>query len=165
MKWSTYLLLFVLCAGSRPAVGAGEGAEAYLKEGQLAARLEVHVLQGGFAGFTGAYYLIEPDGAWSTGPMQQGKGAPKFQGRLSAEQLAQLAKALASHELATLPSSGKPVVNPRVIRISFGKTTSELVASPGRAAGGEADQAIRARYAEIVQAVKGLCRIAANENK
>jgi len=165
MKWSTYLLLFVLCAGSRSAVGAGDGAVVYLKDGKLTARLEVRVLQGGFAGFTGSYYAIEPDGAWCTGPMQQGKGAPRAKGQLSAEQLAQLAKVLASSELATLPSSGQPVVNPRVIRISFGKTTSELQSSPGRAAPGEADQAIRGRYAGIVQAVKSLCKKAADENK
>jgi hypothetical protein len=133
-----------------------EGPADYLKEHKLKERLEVRELQGGVVGFTGTFTVIEPDGAWSTGPVLQDKaGEPKAKGKLTAEQLALLAKDLSRYDLLTLPKQGEPVVNPRVVKITYGKTISELQPSPGKDA--EADKAIRARYTGIVAAVKTLC--------
>jgi hypothetical protein len=158
MRWSLYLLSLALCGLGLPVVRAGDKSEDYLKDGKLKERLEVRVTQGGFAGFTGKYYAIEPDGSWNTGlvlPPREKKGEPKSQGKLNAKQLAQLANDLASNDLATLPNHGEPRVNPRVIEVCFGKKTSRLQLNPGRSTP-EADQAIRARYAGVVQAVKAL---------
>jgi hypothetical protein len=134
-----------------------EGPADYLKEHKLKERLEVRELQGGFAGFTGTYTVIEPDGTWNTGPVlpQDKVGEPKAKGKLTAEQLALLAKDLAKHDLLTLPKQGEPVVNPKVVKITYGKAVSELQPGPGKDA--EADKAIRARYTGIVAAVKALC--------
>jgi hypothetical protein len=129
------------------------------KDGQLKDRLEVLELQGGFAGFTGTYYVIEADGSWSTGAVLPGnkRGEAKAKGKLTAEQLASLAKDLARHELASLKNHGEPVVNPRVVEIRFGKSTAVLQPERGKAAP-EEDKAVRARYAGIAEAVRGLAK-------
>ena len=157
MRRAFGLLLVGLAALTPSPVRAGDPAD-YLKDGKLKEPLEVTQLQGGFAGFTGTYYAIEADGAWSTGSVLKGKnGDPKASGKLTGEQLAQLAKELAKQDLAKLPSYGAPKVNPKVLKIRFGKTVSELQPGPGE---GTADEgkAIRARYDAIAQAVMGLCK-------
>lgn len=160
MRWSLCLLSLALCGLGLPIVCADDKPEDYLKDGKLKERLEVRVTQGGFAGFTGKYYVIEPDGSWNTGLVlapEEKKGEPKSKGKLDAKQLAQLASDLASNDLATLPTNhGQPRANPRVIEVRFGKQTSRLQVNPGRSTP-EADKAIRARYAGVVQAVKALC--------
>lgn len=130
----------------------------YLKDGRLVARLEVRVVQGGVAGFTGTYYAIEADGTWESGPVPMGPDEmrkPDASGRLDAGQLARLARALADNDLATLPGHGKPVVNPRVVTVVFGKRSSEL--QPGPEPPPDADRAIRKRYERILQAAKNAC--------
>lgn len=135
-----------------------EGPADYLKAGKLAQRLEVLELQGGFAGFTGHYAIVEPDGSWTTGDVLPSEriGPAKAKGKLTADQLATLTKELAKHNLATLPKHGETETNPVVVRITFGKTVSELQPLPGTAKP-EVDRAVRARYAGIVAAVKAAC--------
>lgn len=110
-------------------------------------------------GFTGKYDVIEPDGSWKTGPVGPNEkiGEPTSKGKLTDKQLADLAKDLASNDLATLPDQGAPRVNPKVIQITFGKKTSRLQPHPGNSTPKE-HEAIRARYTGIVQAVKAACR-------
>jgi len=159
MRQSLGLLFAVPAAFGLSLARAGERAGDYLKDGKLKERVEVLQLQGGVAGLTGDYYVIEADGSWSAGPMlppKGEKGAPKAKGKLTGGQLAQLAKELARYDLAHLPSHGAPVVNPRAVRVRFGKSVSELQPGPAKAPA-EQDKAIRARYDGIVQAVKGLC--------
>jgi len=139
-------------------IQAGEPAESYLVNGKLKARIMVQVVHGGFAGFTGAYYAIEPDGSWTTGRAGPGKpGAPQAKGKLSETQLAELAKCLAQHDLDNLPTYGKPTVNPMVTKIVYGNKVLQLNPRPGEATA-EADKAIRARYNGIVQTIKALCK-------
>ena len=151
------LTLFLLCVTLTLSVHA-EGPADDLKAGKLPQRLEVLELQGGFAGFTGSYAVVEPDGSWAVGQMlpRNQRGEPKAKGKLTAEQLTTLAKELAKYDLATLPKHGEPETNPKVTRITFGKAVSELQPKPGTATP-EADKAIRARYAGIVAAVKAAC--------
>ncbi len=78
-------------------------------------------------------------------------------GKLNAEQLAELAKSLASNDLASLPNHGAPVANPRVTVVHFGTKRSELQPQPGKA-NADDDQAIRTRYAKIVESVRALCK-------
>ncbi|HYT89531.1 MAG TPA: hypothetical protein VEL76_12565 [Gemmataceae bacterium] len=161
-------LILCLLVAAFPVLGlsvvqAGEKPGDYLtKDGKLKEPIEVRELQGGFAGFTGTFYLIEPDGSWGRGAVppraaKDQKLAPKAQGKLTAEQLADLAKEFARYNLANLPNHGKPVVNPQVVRIRFGTKVSELQPARGNSTP-EEDQTIRARYQGIAQAVKSLCK-------
>src|SRR5262245_23898328 len=105
MRQPLCLLSTALAVCGLSLVRAGDQPEHYLKDGKLKDRIEVRQLQGGVAGFTGTYYAIEADGSWSTGPVlppKEEKGEPKAQGKLTREQLAELAKDLARHELAHL---------------------------------------------------------------
>jgi len=149
---------------SLASAAAGEAGD-YLKDGRLKDRIEVIDLQGGFAGLTGTYYAIEPDGSWSTGPIlppKEKRGEPKAKGKLTADQLAELAKDFARYDLAGLPSHGETTVNPKVVRVRFGDKVSELQPKPGKSTA-EEDRAIRARYAGIAQAVTRACKDAKAE--
>ncbi len=136
---------------------ADDQADGYLKDGKLKERLEILELQGGVAGYTGTYCMIEPDGTWSTGEvLPRDEKKPKATGTLTGEQLTQLAKALAKHDLANLESIGVPVVNPRFTRVRFGDKVSDLQPNADKSPTAE-EKLIRARYDGIVQAVKQLC--------
>lgn len=88
--------------------------------------------------------------------IQQTQKNPKANGKLTGEQLAQLAKVMAELDLANLPSFGEPVVNPQMTEVHFGKKVSSLT-SQFAAAPKEEDKLIHARYDGIAQAVKQLC--------
>jgi hypothetical protein len=150
------VVALVPCLSAGP--GGGKSAEAYLKDGKLKERLEVQELQGGVVGFTGTYYAINPDGTWKVGGVfREELKEPKAKGKLTAKELAELAGQLARQDLAHLPGHGESTVNPRVVRIRFGQKVSELQPLRGKSSA-EEDQAIRARYQGIVQAVKALCK-------
>jgi hypothetical protein len=146
-------------------VGAAESATDYLVDGKFKERMEIQTLQGGAVGFTGEFYAIEPDGSWSTGsvsPRREGKREVASKGRLSNEQMLQLAKDFARYDLAALPTHGEPVVNPSVTVIIVGEKRTEL--QPGRGQTSvEEDRAIRGRYEGIVRAVAALCKDRKNE--
>jgi hypothetical protein len=124
-------------------------------DGRLKERLEVRLAHGGFAGFSGGYWVIEPDGSWSAGPIvplvKGGKGAPTAKGKLTPAQLAGLAKVLARHDLAGLSTHGKPVVNSQVLTIQFGKRSVHLYDTG-------ANQAVRERFQGVADAVRELCQ-------
>src|SRR5436190_898826 len=161
MRNSLLPLSFILIGSSLSIAPAAQPtAGSYLKDGKLKERIEVRELQGGFAGFTGTYYEIEPDGSWATGPVlppQSRRGDPTAKGKLTADQLAQLAKEFARLDLANLPSHGESVTNPKIMRVYFGTRMVELQPNPGKASP-EQDKAIRARYDGIFQAVKAACK-------
>lgn len=138
---------------------AAQAVDYLTPRGELKERVEVRDLQGGFAGFTGHYCAIEPDGTWAAGDVGPNEklGAPKAKGKATPEQLAALAKAFAQHNLSTLASHGEPETNPKVVKIAWGKKTAELQPKPGKAAP-EADKAIRVRYQGVVDAVKAICK-------
>src|SRR5438105_3868867 len=65
-------------------VGAGTSAKDYLTdEGKLKETLEIRDVQGGFAGFTGTAWKVEPDGQWGQYAVFQQKLTLKDKGQLS----------------------------------------------------------------------------------
>ncbi|MBI1831923.1 MAG: hypothetical protein HYR84_10790, partial [Planctomycetes bacterium] len=64
---------------------AGDGP--LTKDGKLAHPLKITQLQGGFAGFTGIEYTLEPDGTWATSSVFRQKLTAKDKGKLSAKEL------------------------------------------------------------------------------
>jgi hypothetical protein len=104
---------------------------AYLTaDGKLRSRLELRYGPAARGGF-GHAWVIEPDGAWSVGDVQEGElGAPLRQGKLSAGQLATLAHHLAAQDLDGLPDQlnirgGMPQWS---LRIASGGKTAQLLA-------------------------------------
>src|SRR5262249_61088339 len=100
-----YRILKVSRAGVRSVNGkalpveAGEirvssPADYLTADGRLKERLEVRDTQSGFAGVSGTYWVIEPDGSWSTGQVRSwvkgGKAAPSATGKLTPAQLPDL---------------------------------------------------------------------------
>src|SRR5438046_2571658 len=84
---------------------AEDKPEDYLtKEGRLTQTLEVIDVQGGFAGFTGNAWVVEPNGKWVHYRVMNQKRDVLAKGELNKEQLAALAKELTRNEAATLPS-------------------------------------------------------------
>jgi hypothetical protein len=164
MCWKTRLPLVLLLVLGVSARAAEKGNDYLTRDGKLKERIEVRRLQGGFAGFTGTYFEIEPDGSWSTGAVgpQHKKGEPKARGKLTARQLAGLAKELARQDLAGLRDHGKAPVNPRVLEIRYGNKTVTLQPQRGDATE-EEDKSVRARYEGIAKAVEALCKEAKKE--
>jgi hypothetical protein len=125
----------------------------------LAERVEVRELRGGVAGFTGIYCSIEPDGAWSAGPLLPPagrKGTPSDKGKADRNSLKRLAGEFERSDLAGLPNYGRPLANPLVFKVFFGGRVSELM--PGRDAAPSAeDRSIRERYRSIVRVVMEQC--------
>ena len=138
---------------NRPAAADEPDSDAYLTPaGQLTAALEVRSLQGGFAGFTGRQWNIEPSGRWTAATVFNQEVKQTGQGMLSNEELAVLAGELAMYDLLGLPAKeGQPVVNPRIVEIRFGvhRATLSVQILP------EPDKAtIAGRFSGIVAAVK-----------
>jgi len=131
-------------------------SEEYLKDGKLREKIEVISSRGGADGVTGTYYIIEPDGSWISGsllPPIGEKGDPEYRGKLTEEQITHLAKYLAFYNLDTLPDIGKTEVNPKEIKISFGKKVSRLIS--GKLS--EKDRKIYDRYDGILETVQSIC--------
>lgn len=131
-------------------------ADDYLtKDGQLKQTLEVTTAQGGFAGFTGPMWVIEPSGKWKSGFSSNGQlKKVESQGELTKEQLAALAAALAKYDLLGLPKQeGKPSTNHFVATIKFGKQ-AQLLLPAGSKLPQPGPKEVAERYAGIVEAVK-----------
>jgi hypothetical protein len=94
-------------------------------------RLEIKDVQGGFAGFTGQLWVIEPSGQWSRSRVFNEKIEVEQKGMLSKDELAKLARALARYDPATLKSTGKVGVNPHVVTIKYGPNEASLTLGAG----------------------------------
>ena len=80
MRYALVMISFVVLASlSR--------ADDFIKDGKLTHTLKITQLQGGFAGFTGFEYTIEPNGAWTSASVFRMKTTPKNNGKLSAKEL------------------------------------------------------------------------------
>jgi hypothetical protein len=148
-------------------VAAPQAADYLQKNGKLKERIEIRDVLVSIGGRVNNYFAIEPDGSWSMGtatPRSEQEELAK--GKLTAEQLTQLAKELARYDLATLQTHGAMTFDPTVIEsgprsytvteIQFGKKA--MVLYPGESkCGAEVDKAIRARYNGIAQAIMNLC--------
>jgi hypothetical protein len=136
-------------------------ADDYIKDGKLTHTLKITQLQGGFAGFTGFEYTIEPDGAWTSASVFKMKATPKNNGKLTAKELETLAAILAKNELDKLPAkAGKqPGANPHQITIEFGKTKAQLVGqTPPKVDATNPTGSVESRFAAIYQGVTGLLK-------
>ncbi len=146
-------ILFVALLGL-----ASEPADYLTPGGELKAPIEVREVQGGFAGFTGGFWAIKPDGSWTSGDVgPRDRVTVKAKGKAMPKQLVELSRALSKNDLAGLRSHGQPVTNPKVLSIQIGPKTIQLQPGPGKGTT-EEDAAIRARYHAIADAVKAVCR-------
>lgn len=134
-KFSPCLLCLLFASWTVIAVVAG--ADAYLTpEGRLHAPLELRESQSGFAGVTGTRWTIAPDGRWTrAGFINDQVRPPDRQGRLSGQQLAELAGRLAQQGFTALPArlGQPPPINPRTLSIRFGTDETALVLHPDEA--------------------------------
>jgi hypothetical protein len=140
--------------------GSALPAQEYLgKDGGLAHRLKLVDLQGGFAGFTGVQYTIDPDGSWTAEAVFNQKGTPKGKGKLSAKEVERLAAALEKYGLATLPakSGQQPGANPHTVTVEFGDRKASLVGrAPPRLDPDNPAGTVGSRFAGIRDEVVGL---------
>lgn len=149
----------------------GERSEdAYLDDqGRLVHALTIRDAQGGFAGFSGTLWTIDVGGSWSRAPfLNDDVRKPEGEGELSGEQLRALAAAFKKHALVDLPAKlgGEPMTNPRVITLTFGKLSSELVLGAGAELPADDDKAIAEevqRFAAIVNVVQKMLAKANDE--
>jgi hypothetical protein len=95
-------------------------------DGKLKSTLVLKQVQGGFAGFTGTQYTIEPDGKWRHESVFNEKLKPIADGQLGKEKLERLAGEFDKFKMNTLKTEGKVMVNPSVVTISFGSLKAEL---------------------------------------
>jgi hypothetical protein len=155
------------------ALGAGAGVQPsdYLtKDGQLRQALEVRDVQGGFAGFTGRQWTVEPSGKWTVHRVLNKPVEVEGKGELSKEQLASLAAELARYGLKDLPSvkPGQPMANPHVVTIKFGKQTASLTLGAGQSLPkvdpNKPRATIQGRYSGIVEAVRKLLPVKKGKN-
>jgi hypothetical protein len=118
--------------------------------------LRIKDVQGGFAGFTGTQWTIEPSGEWTIATVFNRQLTEKAKGKLSAQQLAELGRELEKYKVEGLTSSGKPTTNPHEVTVLLGKKTATLILKPGeRLPKADADS-VEGRYAGIAQYVKQL---------
>jgi hypothetical protein len=139
---------------------AEEKANNSLKDGQLTQTLVIKDVQGGFAGFTGEQWTVEPSGAWKHYRVFNEKLELLKEGRLTKEQLAHLAAALAKYDLMTLKNldEGKRMANPHVVTISYGKHEATLVLRAGAPLPKPDPKSLPGRYAGIIQEVQSLTK-------
>jgi hypothetical protein len=114
---------------------AAEKPSPYLDDqGQLKAAISLRNAQGGFVGFTGQLYTIEPNGEWTVQRfVNQKVDEPSRKGKLPKGQLAELAQSLAKEDFAGLPQQiGKRQgANPHLYTVTFGKQSVVLILGAG----------------------------------
>jgi hypothetical protein len=129
------------------------------KNDRLSDPLEIVDVQGGFAGFTGTFWKIEPSGKWTSGRVFKQKHEVKQTGQLDKEQVSNLAKQLAKYDLKTLKSmKGRPTANPHIVTIKFGKQEVSLTLNAGDSLPKPDATSVPGRYAGIVEAAKQLLK-------
>jgi hypothetical protein len=133
-------------------------------ETKLTATLTIKDVQGGFAGFTGKQWTIEPSGKWTMSDVFNQKLTEKARGELSAEKLAELVKELERYGLGDLPAKkpARSMANPHVVTITLGKRDASLELNAGEALPKpDPDKPkgnVENRYAGIVAAVQKALR-------
>ncbi len=137
----------VLVAG----LAAGED---YLKDGKLTERLVVKDVQGGFAGFTGTQWTVQPDGKWEEARVFNRKVEVKRSGTLGKKELAALADELKKYDPATLKDTGKVSANPHVVTVGYGKHSAKLNLRAGAPLPKPDAKTAEGRFAGVVAAVR-----------
>jgi hypothetical protein len=128
LMWAVGVAALV-CGASVSAQGVSpQVLEKYLtKEGKLTSAVEVRDEKKGFGTFYGQFWRIEPDGQWQVTGIYLNKPYATAVGKLSKEEVKELATTLAVFDPLTLPSVGQPLVNPHVITIYYGANQARLV--------------------------------------
>jgi hypothetical protein len=103
------------------------------KDGKLVQPLVVRDVQGGFAGFTGTEWSVNPSGDYVVSSVRRGKAEAQKKGRLRPQQLAALVKALARCDAAKelTPAKAFDGANPHVISVKVGERQFSLRLPPG----------------------------------
>jgi hypothetical protein len=104
------------------------------KDGKLTERIVYKVSQSGFAGVTGFFWTIEPDGSWTRRSfINRTVRKVDSKGKLTAKQLQQLATVLSKNQARKLPLKlgSKPMVNPRIVSLTVGKRESKYIVRGG----------------------------------
>jgi hypothetical protein len=137
-------------------------ADDYIKDGRLTHTLKISQRQGGFAGFTGFDYTIEPDGTWEKTNAFNKKLTSAGKGKLSAKELEMVADILKKNDLEKLPEkSGKvPGANPHTITFEFGKAKATIVGQTPPKLDKDNPGAVESRFAAIYQGVTGMIKAA-----
>lgn len=134
--------------------GAAVAEEYLTADGKLTQTLVVKDLQGGFVGFTGKQYTVEPSGKWMEDAVTGVRLRTTRSGTLDAEQLRTLGAELKKYGAATLTKAGMPTANPRVIAVAFGKHSAELT-MPAKSPAPEADpKTVEGRFGGVLKAVR-----------
>jgi hypothetical protein len=120
--------------------------------------LTVKDVQGGFAGFTGKQWTVEPSGKWKVYEVFNERLTEKAGGELKKEQLTELARELEKYRLADLSSKGKETTNPHVITISQGKKSVRLTLPPGDSLPKPDAGSVEGRFSGVASAVQKLLR-------
>ncbi len=124
-------------------------------KGLLTSPLQVRNEKKGFGIFFGTIWYVQPDGQWTSTRIFRNKPSLRGKGKLNQEELLNLAKALAENEALTLPSLGRPLVNPHVLTIQFGGNTAYLTFGVDQQVPGKTSpRTIFGRYGGIQNAVK-----------
>lgn len=139
---------------------AADKADSYLKDGKLTQTLEVNDVQGGFAGFTGKQWVVEPSGEWRISSVFNKRLTVEKKGTLTKEQMGALAKDLAKYDLAGLAgkTEGKVMVNPHVVTIKFGKDEATLNLPAGEALPKAGADTVSGRFSGIAGVVSELLK-------
>jgi hypothetical protein len=159
--WRFSLLCGVLLTVLATAARAEDKADDFLtKDGMLKEALMIKDVQGGFAGFTGKAWTIQPNGEWTLANVFNEKLTVDQKGTLTKEQLATLAEELAKYNLSSLEtkSEGKAMANPHNVLIKWGKREVTLTLGAGEALPKPDKSAVPGRYAGIAAAVADLCK-------
>lgn len=130
------------------------------KEGKLTATLKVKDVQGGFAGFTGTLWTLEPSGKWTMSEVFNERLTEKARGELTKAQLTALVRELDRFDLDGLTSKqvGKREANPHVVTINHGKKTHTLTFGTGESLPkydpDKPRATVEGRFSGIVEAVQ-----------
>jgi hypothetical protein len=149
MRVITLCLGLLVCALS----SRGDDTKATLKE-----TLTIKDVQGGFAGFTGDQWTVEPSGKWSIATVFNERLTEKAKGMLTREQMTGLVKELEKYQLASLRNKGEEGTNPHVVTIRHGKKEVHLILPTGDALPKPDATSIEGRYAGIAAAVQRLLK-------
>jgi hypothetical protein len=129
-------------------------------KGHLTTPLELRNEKKGFGIFFGRTWRVEPDGSWTATQTYQNQPRLRGQGKLEKKDLKKLAEALADADALSLPSVGRPVVNPHVVSIAFGPNQAVMTFGVDRRLPVtdplQAGLSVDARYGAIQTAVMGL---------
>ncbi len=122
-------------------------------DAKLSGKLVITDLQGGFAGFTGKVYTVEPDGSYSVGNQARGKVTETGKGKLDAKALAKVAAAAKKYGADTLKDAGRAMANPHAVTITYGKNTAVLNLPTTAPLPAADEKEMPGRFAGVVNAV------------